>query len=198
VDNVLEFEAVTASGDFITVNAYNNVGLFWALRGGGGGTYAVVTSATYLTHDPFPLTAVYVLTNFTTPAIAQHVTTEFVKLHPALADAGWGGYSFISPLGLQFFYVAPNVSLANADATVDPFIRMVTNATGGPGSNNLQAFTVPFESSYAWYIATYSNGEQVGENLELGSRLVRRETFERDPAKMAQVMLAVNSGVTIK
>lgn len=198
VDNVLEFTAVISSGDYLTVNAYKNADLFWALRGGGGGTYAVITSATYQTHDRVPLTAVYVLANFTTPAIAQDVTTEFVKIHPGLGDAGWGGYSFVSPLGLQLFYVAPNVSLANANATIQPFIQYVTNATGGSDSNNFQAFTVPFESFFAWYVATYTDGEQVGENLELGSRLVPRETFEKEPAKMAQAMLSVNSGVTIK
>ncbi|KAF9467715.1 hypothetical protein BDZ94DRAFT_1248856 [Collybia nuda] len=197
VDNVLQFTAVTASGEYLTANAFKNVDLFWALRGGGGGTYAVVTSATYLTHDRVPLTATYVLANFTTPAIAQDVTTEFVKIHPGLADAGWGGYSFISPLGLQLFYIAPNVSLDNANATIQPFVQYVTNATGGPGSNNLQAFVVPFESFYAWYVATYTIGEQVGESLELGSRLIPRETFEKEPAKMAQAMLSVNSGVTI-
>jgi hypothetical protein len=56
VDNVIQFMAVTANGDILTVNSYQNTDLFWALRGGGGGTYAVVTSATYLTHDPVPMT----------------------------------------------------------------------------------------------------------------------------------------------
>jgi len=26
--------------------------------------------------------------------IAQSIITEFVKIHPTLADNGWGGYSF--------------------------------------------------------------------------------------------------------
>src|SRR4051812_43153388 len=36
VDNVLQFMVVTANGDFLTVNSYQNSDLFWALRGGGG------------------------------------------------------------------------------------------------------------------------------------------------------------------
>src|ERR1700733_10716016 len=54
VDNVIQFTVVTADGRYLTVNAHKNTDLFWALRGGGGGTYAVVVSATYRTHPKFP------------------------------------------------------------------------------------------------------------------------------------------------
>ena len=47
VDNVLEIEIVTADGQLRTVNAYSSPDLFWALRGGGGGTWGVVTQATF-------------------------------------------------------------------------------------------------------------------------------------------------------
>jgi len=57
------------------------------LRGGGGGTYAVI-SATYVTHDPVPLTATYFATNFTSPAIAKSVLAKLVEIYPSLADAG--------------------------------------------------------------------------------------------------------------
>ena len=122
VDNVLEFTVVTANGDNLTVNSYENPDLFWALRGGGGGTYAVVTSVTYLTHDLFSLSVVFFSANFTTPSISQTVTSEWVKIHPSLADQQWGGYSFLSPEGLQFFYGVPNVSLADANLTINPFV----------------------------------------------------------------------------
>ncbi|KAK1972883.1 FAD binding domain-containing protein [Colletotrichum sublineola] len=44
-DNVLSFEVVTADGRFLTASQSKNPDLFWALRGGGGSTYGVVTSA---------------------------------------------------------------------------------------------------------------------------------------------------------
>ena len=50
VDNVLEFEIVTADGRLRTVNECTNSHLFWALRGGRGGTWGVVTKATFLAH----------------------------------------------------------------------------------------------------------------------------------------------------
>jgi FAD/FMN-containing dehydrogenase len=40
-------DVVTPDGRFVTADEKNNVDLFWALRGGGGGTFGVVTSVTF-------------------------------------------------------------------------------------------------------------------------------------------------------
>nr|AEV21233.1 chanoclavine-I- synthase oxidoreductase protein [Epichloe typhina] len=46
VDNVLEYQVVTANAELVIANEHQNQDLFWALRGGGGGTFGVVTQAT--------------------------------------------------------------------------------------------------------------------------------------------------------
>jgi len=48
VDNAIEITVVTSTGEHLTVNDYQYSDLFWALRGGGGGTYGVITSVTYI------------------------------------------------------------------------------------------------------------------------------------------------------
>jgi FAD/FMN-containing dehydrogenase len=53
--NVLEMEVVTADGAVLVANEHQHPDLFWALRGGGGGTFGVVTRVTYATH-PAPVT----------------------------------------------------------------------------------------------------------------------------------------------
>ena len=53
VDNVLEFDIVTADGQLVTANACKNSDLFWAVRGGGGGTFGIVTRMVYKAHEPF-------------------------------------------------------------------------------------------------------------------------------------------------
>jgi FAD binding domain-containing protein/berberine-like enzyme len=49
--SLLEAEVVTADGAVRTVNACNDADLFWALKGGGGGSWGVVTKVTLRTHD---------------------------------------------------------------------------------------------------------------------------------------------------
>jgi hypothetical protein len=49
-DNVLEFEVVIPSGDILIVNDNSYPDLFWALRGGGGSTFGVVTKTTMKTY----------------------------------------------------------------------------------------------------------------------------------------------------
>ncbi|KAI1811657.1 hypothetical protein GGS20DRAFT_578909 [Poronia punctata] len=45
-DNVLEWEVVTAEGKHVTVSPKSHQDLYWALSGGGAGTFAVVVSTT--------------------------------------------------------------------------------------------------------------------------------------------------------
>ena len=54
IDNMLEIDVVTADGNLLTANECTNTDLFWALRGGGGGTFGVTTRIVYKAHDPMP------------------------------------------------------------------------------------------------------------------------------------------------
>lgn len=49
--NVLEIEVVTADGDVLVANEARHQDLFWAVRGGGGGTFGIVTKMTFRTHE---------------------------------------------------------------------------------------------------------------------------------------------------
>jgi FAD/FMN-containing dehydrogenase len=49
--NLLEVEVVTADGAIRVANAFTNPDLYWALKGGGGGSFGVVTRLTLRTHD---------------------------------------------------------------------------------------------------------------------------------------------------
>lgn len=49
-DQALAYEVVTADGRFVTANAMENSDLLWALRGGGGSKYGVVTSVAIKGH----------------------------------------------------------------------------------------------------------------------------------------------------
>jgi FAD/FMN-containing dehydrogenase len=57
-DNVLGAQIVTADGRIRQVNGRSGSDLYWALRGGGGGNFGVVTQFTFRIH-PIPRTATY-------------------------------------------------------------------------------------------------------------------------------------------
>ncbi|KAJ5104156.1 hypothetical protein N7532_004685 [Penicillium argentinense] len=97
-DNALEFEVVTANGTLVTANSYQNPDLFWALRGGGGGSFGVVTRVTIRTHPEAPVIAYNI--NITTSGDDPRFWKAFSEFHaalPSLNDAGGSGYYFGSP-----------------------------------------------------------------------------------------------------
>ena len=83
-DNVLEMTIVTADGNHIISNAYRNSDLFWALRGGGGGTWGVVTSVTYKTHPSTPFSTASFSVNSTNTNSTRNLLTEIIRLTPSL------------------------------------------------------------------------------------------------------------------
>jgi len=187
VDNVLQFTVVTSPGDHITLNSHQYSDLFWALRGGGGGTYGIVTSVTYLTHPSTPLTAAFFSGNSSNAATVSKLENEFVRLNPSLSDAGWSGYAFFLPETLAMIYIATNISSAQANATIDPFFAFAQNLTSEGLAIDIAA-TVPFDSFYSWYKQFFTTGSQVGANTEIGSRLFSREVLENDHEKLADLM----------
>lgn len=124
-DQVLEWEVVDGTGKFVVARRDNEYSdLFWALAGGGGGTYGVVWSMTYKAH-PGHATSGLNLT-FTNANISQDKFYEGVKLYhnalPAIVDAGamsvwqFTKSSFaISPL------TGPNIPVDKLVALVKPY-----------------------------------------------------------------------------
>ncbi len=49
--SLLEAEIVIASGEILVVNEYQHPDLFWALKGGGGSTFGIISKATLQTHE---------------------------------------------------------------------------------------------------------------------------------------------------
>ena len=186
---------VLASGEYVTANQYQYSDLFWALRGGGGGTYGVVVTVTYRTHEEFPVTSILFQINATTLESALNVTAEYFKLQPSWSDAGWGGYSIFTagpPGALQGLYLAPNVSEAQVNATLNPFLDNARTATG---AQNVASFVTPIPTYYEWYLSFFNKTGQVGTNGELISRLLSREAAEQQPDKVAEVVYNVTASL---
>lgn len=89
-DQVLEWELVTTAGDHLTASPTENPDLYWALSGGGGGTYGLVFSLTVRAYPDFQ-TAMANLTfskNASDPDPFYQAVETFVTTLPAITDAG--------------------------------------------------------------------------------------------------------------
>ncbi|KAH8600686.1 hypothetical protein B0O99DRAFT_589582 [Bisporella sp. PMI_857] len=97
-DQVLELEIVTPSGKILTINECQHKDLFWAVRGGGGSTFGVITSVTI---RAFPSTKFVTASLFlgTAPGGEGYwdVITHIVSRYPDLISQGISGYTFIAP-----------------------------------------------------------------------------------------------------
>ena len=150
---------------------------------------------TYKTCPTFPLTVVGLSANFTSPDIAQNVSTELISLHPVISDIGWGAYIELSNVSLSMLLVAPNASLADTNATFNPFVHFVDEATGG----QIQVTTTPFSSFYESFLdGVFAITEGVeGIPIVFASRLLPRSLRVTDPAKAAKIMLSLDGSVTM-
>jgi FAD/FMN-containing dehydrogenase len=89
--NVLEMEVVTADGAVRVVNEHQHPDLFWALRGGGGGTFGVVTRVTYAIYPALAaLGGVMGTIRASSDRGYRALVSGVVNRMPALATEHWG------------------------------------------------------------------------------------------------------------
>ena len=110
VDQVVEFDVVLADGSIRKVDACSDPDLFWALRGGGGGTFAVVTHVQYKLHPVTEIQEVFFDlygygtsdegNSFYRSAVLQWIR-YWIKMSPTL-DTRWGGFFDIGHALLLF------------------------------------------------------------------------------------------------
>lgn len=123
--NLLEAEVVTADGRIRTVNRWRDPELFFALRGGGGGTFGVVTRMTLKTH-PLPPTVgamMFEVTAADEPAWRQLVGRMVDFYATALFNPSWGEQIEFNPgRRLKVTMLAHSLSQAQIERTWAPFM----------------------------------------------------------------------------
>ena len=97
--NVLQLEVITADGNLRTVNAYRDPDLYWALKGGGGGTFGVVVRQTLLAH-PMPRLDGWLSGSIeaANDVLLEEVLQRYLELvREALVNPSWGEGIVIEP-----------------------------------------------------------------------------------------------------
>jgi FAD/FMN-containing dehydrogenase len=129
--NLIEAEVVTADGRIRVCNARRDSDLFWALKGGGGGSFGVVTRATVRTHDlpqNFGWAEGKIKAN--SDAAFQRLIAAFMQFYKtALFNPNWGEHvSIQSGNTLELALVSQGLSEAEAKQVWAPFLAWIAAA----------------------------------------------------------------------
>jgi len=129
--NLLEAEVVTADGQIRIANACTNPDLYWALKGGGGGSFGVVSKLTLRTHD---LPEFFGAANFTVKAASdddyRSLIREFVSFYKEhLFNDHWGEQAELNPRNtLEIKMVSQGLDAAQTKKIWQPFLDWVARS----------------------------------------------------------------------
>jgi hypothetical protein len=175
-DQVLELKVITADGDLKIANPTTNQDLFWALRGGGPGTFGVVVEATVKVY-PTPKILSYNFWMNTTDyedkksiyAPAAYMCSQLPRLNE---EGGMQGYFYIHPNAISGTFLAPN---EHANATRmselwDPILTKMASFPGIDAKTMIKAPPVAFSSSGLGSMQSSSGGAAAkpGAPMDMG------------------------------
>ena len=187
-DQVLEWEVVTAGGKHIVASPTLHKDLFWALSGGGGGTYAVVVSMTVRAY-PDGVVGGASLT-FSASGLSRdtywNAFTSWQTLLPSLVDSGaTAGYAIFK----DFFFALPITAPGRSDAEVHALLQPYTSDLEALGIEyQLSVTSFPtFQDHYHHYMGTSDNGAYTIHHLFAG-RMIPRSVVETNNAALVSTI----------
>lgn len=125
---LLEAEVVTADGKVLTANPYSYPDLFWALKGGGGGSYGVITRVTLKTHElPQYFGGVFTKIKAASDKAFRRVLTKTIDFfNTRLHNENWGEeISFRPDNTIQIQLVFQGLNQEDAQKIWEPFQKWV-------------------------------------------------------------------------
>ena len=197
-DQVLEWEVVTADGNLVNASPTQNQDLYWALSGGGGGTFGVVVS---MAAKVYPDTVVsgasmaFSSINVSSDTFYQAIE-KFHSLLPDIVDAGAMVIYYFTDLGFQ----------------IQPLTAY--NKTSDDVKNMLSPFTASLEDLGITYNVSYSQSSTYLEhfntylgplpygNIEVGiaqygGRLIPRAAIQQNNSAISDTLRNITEhGVT--
>ncbi|KAJ6124321.1 hypothetical protein N7471_011638 [Penicillium samsonianum] len=177
-DQVLEWEVVLANGKLVTVSPTEHPDLYWALSGGGGGTYGVVVSMTSKAYPELPTASGNL--SFSDTGISRDTfftaVSIFISILPSIGDAG----------GASVWWLTNN-TLSTTPTTIPGGTATLSNSLFSPliaflKQNNIQHtyYVNDFPTYYDAY-QTMSPPDNITDQLA-GGRLIPRSVVEQNLA----------------
>lgn len=166
IDRVVEFKLVTPDGKLRIANACQNPDLFWALRGGGGGTFGVVLESTHRVEPNMPLTAASIKFPKTDNNVLPFMDIV-VNNSVRWAHEGWGGHI----KGNSLINVSPLVSVQQANQS----LAQVANYARSQNGTVLVKRYPSWQAFYDAFVA--ANAVSVGNVHFAATRLIPQSVF---------------------
>ncbi|KAK3943338.1 Berberine/berberine-like protein [Diplogelasinospora grovesii] len=187
-DNAVEFEVVTAGGQVRIINQCNDPELFWAMRGGGGGTFAVLTKYRVQVYPSLPIHVYTFTASFTGVGnhsnATQNVALREIMTAHAENQIGWSAQLVTGQV--EYFPGAFTASLVLPYGDDGSKLRSATASFARFLSNRTDlSVTANGYASYANYAAYLTETaapdakvtEPAGIFSLLASRLIPRKVF---------------------
>lgn len=194
-DNAVEFEVVTADGEVRIINECNDPELFWAMRGGGGGTFAVLTKYRVQLHASLPIHAYRMVANISDSGALRALLTLHAENQLTWSKAlvtGGTDYSLkAAEFGVVHPYADDGSKLKEATAA---FYNQVGNITGITVIQNNYTTYDNYTAYLSFSIADARATEPAGISSLLSSRLMPRDLFT-SPSTIAALVDAVLHGI---
>ncbi|EUC47542.1 hypothetical protein COCMIDRAFT_3492 [Bipolaris oryzae ATCC 44560] len=188
-DNVLSFDAITAAGTYVTANANQNSDLFWALKGGGPSTFAVVVSITVKTFPEIP-TAATILNINSTHTNDTELFAKGVRIFHNLANHYSDNHMFVyfeigpGPGRLHIApFVGPNMDEAQLAKSLSPLYQQL-DAAKVP----YDAYTKAFPTFFEMYIDMFED-EPPNQQSIVGGRLFTQSDIASHGDEIADALI---------
>ncbi|KAE9397912.1 FAD-binding domain-containing protein [Gymnopus androsaceus JB14] len=180
-DRVLEYEVITPRGEHIIANDCQYSDLFYALRGGGGGTFGVVLKMTTKALPGMPVNAVFSTFNSTVPGNRLEFIRFMVENSLTWAQQGWGTY-IIPSEGILLANTVLQPAAAN-ESMKELREFMTGNLTG--------TFLMTVEPNYETFFNNYIGAlihVPVGVPLTPASRLIPVQSFSENREQLISTL----------
>ncbi|XXH05344.1 hypothetical protein Hte_011770 [Hypoxylon texense] len=196
-DQVLEWEVVTGTGELLIATPDQHPDLFWALRGGGGGTYGVVSSVTVKAYSDTFFSAAYltILNNGTNTDDLYRAVGLFIQTLPGLVDAGAYVVWVAAPFGFMLMpAIAPGLHSTGLDEMLQPLLADIKDIglDYQYSSSEHPSFLTAYNSlTSSWNVSDYNPG----------GRLIPRSLLDTDSDGLLEAIRYIStqtliSGVT--
>ncbi|KKZ64554.1 hypothetical protein EMCG_01433 [[Emmonsia] crescens] len=198
-DNVLQFRVITACGEIVVANEYKNQDLFWALRGGGGGTFGIVIDVTLRTFPDVPIAMARINVRRDVPDETYWGTVNSaLRFLPAISGHGRSGSFTGTPMApasdgssttadlfMQFIFV-------NETSTkkVKRLLAPLTHDLSKISATAIEANITTHDTISRFYASVLGSHDFTGAGNFLLPRLISRRFLEshRGPDKLSDAI----------